>query len=451
MQDTFQNINELARKYKNKKIVVYGAGDYFLNLQENHDLSGFNIVGIADKKFEISKAENPTKYLPLTPDELKDFEFDVIFVCLKNDEKICDYLEYKLLINTKNEDKEIIPLFNNFSKKQKAKEYYKKGKRLFKFILNIADKKDLDEISSELKECEQNLKHIQLKYIFTPQIRYKKSYKYYKQMTDLMLNSIDITKIKPAREKKYRKFQLDTVKFCKKMTDFLTENNIEYFISSGTLIGAMRHKFFIPWDDDFDIGVLRKDYERLKQILKDNFIEIDNSKVSISKNNRLEVIDKALRKNRGKVLFFHGIEYLQLYKGNNINDCVSMDIFSHDYYRDNYTWEEHREYLKYIRAKRVELDLFPKIIEFLDNEIKTNTSIVEKSNKIYYGIDNLGGYIVIPTSFMTESTIYPRKKMVFEGYEFYAPNSPEKYTEVQYKDYMSFPKNIEIGHDEFNR
>ena len=107
--------------------------------------------------------------------------------------------------------------------------------------------------------------------------------------------------------------------------------------------------------------------------------------------------------------------------------------------------------MKYIRAKRIELDTFPKIIEFLNNEIKSNKNIVEKSNKIYYGIDNLGCYIVTPTAFMTESTIFPRKKMVFEGYEFFAPNSPEGYTEVQYIDYMSFPKNIELGHDGFNR
>ena len=213
----------------------------------------------------------------------------------------------------------------------------------------------------------------------------------------------------------------------------------------------MQYDTFVPWDDDFDTGVLRKDFEKLKIILKENFEEIDNSSVSISKNNRLEVIDRALRKSRGKILYFHGIEYLQLYQGKNINDCVSMDIFSHDYYKDNYTWEEHREYLKRIRAKRIELDLFPEIIKFLDSEIRSNPNIVEKSNKIYYGIDNLGGYIVTPTAFMTQDTIYPRKKMVFEGYEFFAPNSPEGYTKVQYKDFMSFPKNIPLGHDGFKR
>ena len=443
-------INTLKKKYCGKKIVIYGAGDYFLLLKDNIDLSELNIVGISDKKFEISKDENPSKYTALTPDELKDFDFDVIFVLLKNDTTLCDYIEYELLMNTRNENKPVIAMLNP-EYKNNPKEHYKKGKRLFNFIKGITSDKDLARLNRELSDISKELKQILIKNIFNPKKKYKEAYKRYKKMTDLLIQNIDITGLKPAQEKKYRKFQLDTAEFCKRMTDFLTEHNIEYFISSGTLIGSMRHKGFIPWDDDFDTGVLRKDFEKVKQILKENFEEIDNSSVSISKNNRLAVIDQALRKSKGKVLFFHGIEYLQLYQGKNINNCVSMDIFSHDYYRDDYTWEEHREYLKRIRAKRTELDTFPKIIAFLDNEIKSNPDIVEKSNKIYYGIDNLGGYIVTPTAFMKEDTIYPRTKMVFEGYEFYAPHSPEGYTEVQYKDFMNFPKNIPLGHDGFKR
>ena len=102
-----RQINKLARKYKNKKIVIYGAGEYFQILKNNFDLSKLNIVGIADKKFETSKDSNPTSYLALAPEELKDFDLDVILVALYDDTSLCDYLEYQLLLNTQNEDKPI--------------------------------------------------------------------------------------------------------------------------------------------------------------------------------------------------------------------------------------------------------------------------------------------------------------------------------------------------------
>ena len=56
-------------------------------------------------------------------------------------------------------------------------------------------------------------------------------------------------------------FELDKV--CKK-------HNLKYFLLWGSLLGAIRHKGFIPWDDDIDVGMLRSDYEKLFS-LKEEF------------------------------------------------------------------------------------------------------------------------------------------------------------------------------------
>ncbi len=68
-----------------------------------------------------------------------------------------------------------------------------------------------------------------------------------------------------------RKLQLAQCIILKDFMKICEENKLDYFIFAGCAIGVERHQGFIPWDDDIDIGMLRKDYEKFIDIAKKEY------------------------------------------------------------------------------------------------------------------------------------------------------------------------------------
>lgn len=100
---------------------------------------------------------------------------------------------------------------------------------------------------------------------------------------------------------------------------FCDANGISYWIDSGTLLGAIRHKGYIPWDDDIDIGMLRPDYEKFSALFN-------------ASNSRYRFCSYELDRNFlypfGKVLDTRTVLYEPDENGNKL--CVNIDIFIYD-------------------------------------------------------------------------------------------------------------------------
>ena len=126
-----------------------------------------------------------------------------------------------------------------------------------------------------------------------------------------------------AISRKVKAIQLELAKDVKKVCK---NNNIKYFLDSGTLLGAVRHSGFIPWDDDLDLGMLRSDYERFLHLAAAELADENELVEWKTEENYPHQFCKIMRKNT---------VYKEEAQGGNAKCGVYIDIFPYDVYPDD--------------------------------------------------------------------------------------------------------------------
>lgn len=126
-----------------------------------------------------------------------------------------------------------------------------------------------------------------------------------------------------------RKIQLIQLEMLEEVDRICKKCGIEYTIIAGTLLGAVRHGGYIPWDDDADIAMLRPEYERFRMAVR---TELDATKFYFQDNRRTKGYRWGYGKLRRKnTLFLRKYQEHMAYK-----QGVFIDIFPLDGVPDNY-------------------------------------------------------------------------------------------------------------------
>jgi len=108
-------------------------------------------------------------------------------------------------------------------------------------------------------------------FLFGIKIKFSK-YKYLKLKKEnpfyqYKKNNTPINEIPPATGQ-IRQIQLANLELLKIFDNICKKANLEYWLNYGTLLGAVRHKGYVPWDDDIDVGMMQSDYDKLIEALE---------------------------------------------------------------------------------------------------------------------------------------------------------------------------------------
>jgi len=234
------------------------------------------------------------------------------------------------------------------------------------------------------------------------------------------------------------------------LDDFVTiceAHNLQFFITAGTLLGAVRHKGFIPWDDDIDIAMPRKDYELFLDIFEK---EPASNYYVLSYRSR----DKASDYCKHLARFCKsGSVYAESNKAPDSYSGIFIDIWPYDNCVLFFAPVQYKLAKMFSQLSRMKSGVlsttnklsifFGKIICFLCTE-KFINSIHKKSYILFNKINTkhiafFSGRYGIKRETHKSNEIYPLSKIEFEGKYYYAPKNCDNFLKIIYGNYMKIP------------
>ena len=269
------------------------------------------------------------------------------------------------------------------------------------------------------------------------------------------------TEMTPARMEIIATIQRENMETLAEVDRVCGLLGIDYFLCGGSMLGALRHGGFIPWDDDMDIGMLRRDYVRFMKeapaLLQERyFIQLPGS------DKHDHFVYARLRK--------EGIHYITSYnEDKDFHKGLWIDIFPFDarpkneglarlqrkcanmLARASMGFKRRKEYVehdieldspiacdedaRYLRSYYRKSKLFPVTLCRAGYHVAArilNPMFMKRPGTVH------ASYIPSYTTITTEEEL-PVRRVPFQGGEYPIPNKAEDFLERQYGDYMALP------------
>lgn len=245
----------------------------------------------------------------------------------------------------------------------------------------------------------------------------------------------------------HTKFRLLYVELLIFIDNVCHKYDIDYWLGFGTLLGAARHDGFIPWDDDIDLVILRRDYEKLIEVLPNEIMNHgleDKCGLTLLLENRINYFKDfkniyEVKDSEGNILVDGKYNFLQF---GWLRPYVKIDLFPFDFIDEN-ELQNIRNRFSPIQYK-FHNDLLNGKVKFFDKIDSVRRKAGFRDNQTKHFGDTIEGVPHWRIRIFDYDKTFPLTKINFEGHEFNCPKDINHHLNVMFgSNYMELPEIIE--------